>query len=1038
MALSANSTSAQTLGTTNNNDSNTTGTSDSVLDQNATSLNRDNKSTTTSTTLVAAAAAATPSEDSNVTVNAPTNNDAGAVSQDANSSTDKTTSTITNTSSEIATAPIADGTVATDANADTVTAGAVNTDAQTTAGIDTTNNTPTETTGTNTATVTATGGDADVAADAGTNTDTTTGTEPAAADPTASDPTTSDPATPTTPTAPSTAPLPTEGMVKASVPQPASASDIVGFKLTNLTAQANASEYVTFGQSFEKGDLKPGESLVATINGQQYAVQVDGKTFNDDGSISHAILTLKAPDLPANGSVDGMLAHGTAASADAALTTSSILSAGYDVKLQLTMNGTTTTIDAATALQQAIAAGKVETWMSGPQASEFRVTTAIDDHLKATFDIRVYANGEIKTDTIVTNEQAFTADPKTYTYDVAIKQNGATAYTEAGVQQWQGSTWHKEIYKNDTPDVHVTHDTTYLAKAGALVGYDTSIGVSAKAIADMSAALSASDTSLMGSSLIEKDMGQTGGRSDIGPMTQWEAMYLASQDPHAREVMMAQADAGGSIPWHFRDGATGDYVRIDQHPDLWIDYRATGSQAIAGGDTSGGDWNPELAHQPELSYLPYLITGTHYYLDELQAQAAFGIAADAPQYRDGANGIEPFGQIRALAWGLRDIANAMYMTPDEDPMHAYFEKILDNNLSHLVTTYITNGTEDQAKEVEGYILGDYGTPGAMAPWQQDYLVMALGRIAAEGNEDAAALMGWMTNFIAGRFINGDHGFDPLYGPAYNLYLGTDPNYYPTWSEVYQASGAPALTEMDGYPDWSGGYAAGAKGALATLITETHDPDAYEAFGYVISQTTQMTSDFPNNPTFDVAPLLDDGTYLQHDHMWVSNTTSAATMNGTATDDLLHGGSGGDTLNGNAGIDLLYGAAGNDTLNGGDGNDYLFGGSSNDVLNGGNGNDFLRGDGGTDTMTGGAGADTFSVDIREKAANTISDFQVGTDKIEVAHAYGADATTLAAQILAGATTDASGNVVLHLASGNDLTLDGVHAGQLTASSLFVTT
>ena len=76
--------------------------------------------------------------------------------------------------------------------------------------------------------------------------------------------------------------------------------------------------------------------------------------------------------------------------------------------------------------------------MSGSQASEFRVTTAIDDHLKATFDIRVYANGEIKTDVIVTNETTYTANPKTYTYDVAIKQGGATVYTEAGVQQWHG------------------------------------------------------------------------------------------------------------------------------------------------------------------------------------------------------------------------------------------------------------------------------------------------------------------------------------------------------------------------------------------------------------------------------------------------------------------------------------------------------------------------------------------------------------------------------------------------------------------------
>jgi Ca2+-binding RTX toxin-like protein len=312
-------------------------------------------------------------------------------------------------------------------------------------------------------------------------------------------------------------------------------------------------------------------------------------------------------------------------------------------------------------------------------------------------------------------------------------------------------------------------------------------------------------------------------------------------------------------------------------------------------------------------------------------------------------------------------------------------------------------------------------------------VMALGRVAGQGNEDAAALLGWMTNFIAGRFINGDYGFDPLYGPAYNLYLG-DNTLYTTWAQADNSNG---LTEMDGYASWAGGYAAGAKGALATLITRTHDADAYEAYGFVVSQTTGMVNDYAKNPTFNVAPMLKDGTYLNHDHIFVHNSTSAGTLTGTATSDLLHGGSVGDTINGNGGIDLLYGANGNDTINGGDGDDWIFGGSQNDVLNGGNGNDFIRGDGGYDVMTGGAGADTFSIDIRERGPNTITDFQVGTDKIEVAHAYGANAATVAAQILAGATTDGSGNLVLHLASGNDLTLVGIHAGQLTAASLFVT-
>ena len=105
-----------------------------------------------------------------------------------------------------------------------------------------------------------------------------------------------------------------------------------------------------------------------------------------------------------------------------------------------------------------------------------------------------------------------------------------------------------------------------------------------------------------------------------------------------------------------------------------------------------------------------------------------------------------------------------------------------------------------------------------------------------------------------------------------------------------------------------------------------------------------------------------------------------------------GGSGNDTITGTGVADDLRGNSGNDTLNGGSGNDNLTGGTGNDTLYGGANDDTITGGAGIDAMTGSAGADTFVfvaiTDSPDTARDTIADFEVGTDKIDL-HAIDAN-------------------------------------------------
>jgi Ca2+-binding RTX toxin-like protein len=103
--------------------------------------------------------------------------------------------------------------------------------------------------------------------------------------------------------------------------------------------------------------------------------------------------------------------------------------------------------------------------------------------------------------------------------------------------------------------------------------------------------------------------------------------------------------------------------------------------------------------------------------------------------------------------------------------------------------------------------------------------------------------------------------------------------------------------------------------------------------------------------------------------------------GEAGNDVLDAGAGNNKLYGQDGDDVLYASSGTNLLDGGTGHDQLYGGTGTDTLYGGDGNDILRGGAGNDILTGGAGADQFVFETaKQNGVDTITDFQVGTDKL----------------------------------------------------------
>ncbi len=810
---------------------------------------------------------------------------------------------------------------------------------------------------------------------------------------------------------------------------PSQTGDVVGVRLQNLSATNGSGQVLTFGEVFLDGEIAAGSHLMARIGGQLVPVQMDVKTTYADGSVKHAILSVAPTALTGNGSTAMMLTTAGAGATGPALSAGEILSHNYNLKVEIDFRDGqgVHTIDAAQVLSQAIQAGKVETWLSGPLASEFRVETTVAGDLKAKFDIRLTADGGIDTNVILARDATYVDGPnymKSITYDATIKSNGVVAAQYNAISHNQNANWHEEIWSGARAQVNVVHDVDHLVATGAVPTYDTSLGVNEGALNG----LTTGNIAPMGNGTVEKYMPQTGGRADIGMLPTWAVQYLLSQDPRAAATMFANADASGSIPWHFIDEATNDPVRLDRHPELWTDGRQPpGSNPSAlpkTFDINNTGWQPEVAHEPSLTYLPYLITGSHYYLDELQAQTAFNMIARYPGYRE-ANADWFYDQLRGEAWDLRTLGQAVFATPDNDPMKAYFDAVLTEQLSHLTNVYITSGKLDGSGQIEGFFRAAYPETET-APWQNDFLATALAQLVDQGFGQAGPLLQWAENYLAGRYLNGDNGYDPKAGPTYYLTFINPATraYYDTWGQLYQANFATNTSTEFGYggayPDWAGGYAAGARAAMAGLFNVTHSVDALEAFGYVISQTQngRMPADFSGNPTFFMTPRLPDGSVLAIGDMKVASGAGPATLSAGSRPSLLYGGTGKDNIVGGSKSDVLFGGAGNDTIKGGPGNDYLYGGK------------------GDDRLEGGPGADTFVFDRVNAGHDVIADFKPGEDRIAFGKANVTNQGLTAEGLLTGATVDGSGNLVLHPGEGSDITLVGVHQGELSAADIAV--
>jgi hypothetical protein len=774
----------------------------------------------------------------------------------------------------------------------------------------------------------------------------------------------------------------------------------------------------TFGHVFVQGAIPAGSGLTATVNGVAIPVDMTVKATYPDGSVRHAIVALKPPGLSTGAHSTVVLALGKAAPARLGIKTTDIVRSGYDPKVTFSFHnpatGTVTpiTIDVGKLAATAITAGNAQVWLNNSLAKEVRVSTKLNPQMTATFDIRTTSDGQIRTDVIVSNDQAFVAT-QTYTYDVLVTNGTATLYKENGIRHYPYSDWHKEIWSGVSQSlVHVAFDPEYMAKTGAIATYDASLGVSRSALSANLTALAASNTGPLGSAFITQYMGTTGGRGDIGPVPTWTADYLVSQDQSAEAVMLANADAAGSVPWHLRDGATNEPISIDKHPTVWVDARSSTVPADTLGSpfdysAAGSAWGLDTAHEADLAYVPYIVTGSHYYLDELQGEAAYLLAAVNPGYRSNSQGIfYTSSQTRGTAWNIRDVSNAAWISPDADPLKAYFLNKTANNIAEMYSLASQIHTSGIQGQTEGYFVNPY-QPDNVGPWQQDFVALTLAQDSLRGFAQAGTVAAWQQNFLMGLYTNGANGYNPLHGPAY--YLNTDStlggSQFTTWAQIYNGSfaGMAPLTTLDGFPDCTYCYPANAKATAAQLYNVTHSPQNLWAFAYLVANTPVLLSTYQQDPTWNITPILEDGYHLKTTDMQIA-PPSGGNLSATGLHCLLAGGAGTNVLHGGNGISILYAGSGNTTMIAGLGTTYMFGGAGE-----------------------GSAGSTAVVDATAIGQQIVMDFNPSINHLQINNS-----TAVGGHLATTANADLNGNAVLTLNSQHTVTLVGIPPSAVNAN------
>ena len=685
---------------------------------------------------------------------------------------------------------------------------------------------------------------------------------------------------------------PGSAILPVALPCPGQPGDILGFVLEG--AGSPPGTVMVFGQAFRPGDLPRGAGLRARLadTGRVVRTQVDVTTRHADGSARFGVVAIEVPvALPQGDRAGFVLAAAPGAATEPPLDPAAAM-AGRQAVVEITPagGGTPWRFDLLSTRPTATGAGGRNgvggggrPWQWGPLAAQWRVAAPVPPtavggatSMRLVADMAVHADGTLRMDVWFRNDiaQRQGGGAARYTARILIDGVEALAFAPPGAHHQYTAIGRQLAARPGgqpaPPSPWLRPDARYLAEAAAVQPYDITTGVDRAILARMARQRDGADWNKpFDRRGIMPTMGAGGGRPDIGPMTDWQAAWLITGEPLAGAFVIGQAEAAGGIPWHFWDtegggDRRGGWLSVKRWPGLWTDPRGGPPPGgLAQKVPDGTGWEPDQAHQPDIAYLPYLLTGRRAFLDEHLAQGAqciigrWAVERTTPEWR-GRPGADMIlangGQVREVAWSLRQLDGAAWIIPDDDADAPMFREAIAGNWAWLRSK--TQAWTAMQGEPHGWLPGAYGRSGAMAPWQQDYLASTVGQAARRGNADARAFLGWMANYLVGRFRAEAKGFPFNDGAAYNIAnsaLDAANTPYRTWSEIGRATSERGLSAVGAWPE--GDYVSLALQGLAQVADVLDSPEARQAYARLIAARAPFgqPSTFAGLPSQNIVP-----------------------------------------------------------------------------------------------------------------------------------------------------------------------------------------
>jgi hypothetical protein len=648
----------------------------------------------------------------------------------------------------------------------------------------------------------------------------------------------------------------------------ADAKPITTVLVRNTGDQAAKDAPITFGQVFRKGDVKEG--LLVTLAGKPATAQVDVKRKYDDGSVRFAIVSLVVPDLAARGETKVELSARTTEPQGVGVTAADVLKTDFEAVLTFTFPDGM--VRSASARRMLEAAGdKVRTWLAGPVVTEFLLDGPPTDKdgrpdpdLNVQFQVRAYAGGKaVRVSAVV--ENCWDTWAGNIGYDVTFKVGGREVYSGKDVNHGRLARWRKVAWLSDTPEPLVIPDVRYLLATGALPNYDTSVPVSERVLGQMAATWAKSRTDILQNGSLTMYMPTTGGRPEIGPYPQWTVRYLLSLDPRARTVVLGNGDLAGSWPIHVRPRKTGRILTVDERPKFWmvrnqyLEYPTWQPDRKPLPPDTKEQFVPDCAHQGSFAYVPYLLTGDYYYLEEAYFWGAYCLLAQWPVPREYGKGIVA-DQLRGDAWALRNIADAGFIAPDGDPEAGYFDgKVRVNIASRIAKMYgppefNAIGAWD-AQDAVTMRVQNPANPKWLVdmPWQADFMIWSMHHLTELGYADAGRVRDFLLRQRVGLLTNAPD-FDPQMGAPYKLVVGEilpdkTRRFYSDWKTLMAEN---LKLYQPGLPTSPGTYSYGAWMALVCGIDGQY-PKAAEAARYLESHLPTFRENLAADPTWALKP-----------------------------------------------------------------------------------------------------------------------------------------------------------------------------------------